>query len=55
MDTAPQVPYYSVWVNALRSGLYAVHAWVCLILVILVYRVPSKVVRAEGRIEGSGV
>ena len=39
-----QVPYYNAWVNALRTGFYSVHAWVCIVLVILVYRVPSKVV-----------
>lgn len=39
-----QVPYYNAWVNALRTGLYTVHAWVSLILVVLVYRVPSRIV-----------
>jgi len=49
------VPYYNSAVNALRTALYAVHAWVTLCLVILVYRVDYTTVSGYTMIHEIGL
>jgi hypothetical protein len=37
-----QLPYYTAWMNSLRCGLYAIHAWVSLCLVVLMFTVEAS-------------
>ncbi|GAX73194.1 hypothetical protein CEUSTIGMA_g647.t1 [Chlamydomonas eustigma] len=37
-----ELPYYTAWMNSLRCGLYAIHAWVSLCLVVLMFTVEAK-------------
>lgn len=36
-----QLPYYTAWMNCFRCALYSVHAWICICLVALVFRVSA--------------